>query len=169
MQITIKKYGGLSSGVTRLLAAYFLLVGLSAHGEIYKWTDEQGRVHFSDKAPEAGPVEPIGDQLIINSYQGSEVSTADFLDQRDAQRREKASLNRPSVVMYSAVWCGVCKRASQFFKANNIPFSEYDVETSAKGRNDFARLKGRGVPVILIGKKRMNGFDKARFKQIYGG
>ena len=114
-------------------------------------------------------VEPIGDQLIINSYQGSEDSTADFFDQRDTQQREKAYLKRPSVVMYSAVWCGVCKRARQFFQANNIPFSEYDVETSVRGKNDFARLKDRGVPVILIGKKRMNGFDTDRFKQLYGG
>ena len=61
MPISNMKYGGLSSGVRRLLAACFLLVGLSAHGEIYKWTDEQGQVHFSDKAPETGLVEPIGD------------------------------------------------------------------------------------------------------------
>ena len=91
------------------------------------------------------------------------------MDQRDALRKEKTQLKRPSVVMYSAVWCGVCKRARQFFKANKIPFNEYDVETSAKGKKDFARLKGRGVPVILIGKKCMNGFDTARFKQFYGG
>ena len=91
------------------------------------------------------------------------------MDQRDALRKENARLKRPSVVMYSAVWCGVCKRARQFFNVNKIPFSEYDVETSAKGKKDFARLKGRGVPVILIGKKRMNGFDKVRFKQLYGG
>ncbi len=168
MQITTRKYGCISSGVTTLLVACFLLVGLSAHGEIYKWTDEQGRVHFSDKAPESGVVEPIGDQLIINSYQGSEVTTAGFLDQRDAQRKEEARLKRPSVVMYSAVWCGVCKRARQFFYANKIPFSEYDVETSAKGKKDFASLKGRGVPIIVMGKKRMNGFDTVRFKQLYG-
>jgi len=152
-----------------LLALGLLLAGLSAHGEIYKWTDEQGRVHFSDKAPERGVAEPIGNKLIINSYKGNEVTESDFLDQRDGQRKEKARLKRPSVVMYSAVWCGVCKHARQYFKGNNIPFSEYDVETSAKGKSDFARLKGRGVPIILIGKRRMNGFDIARFKQLYGG
>ena len=65
MQITTIKYGGLSSGVMTLLAACFLLVGLSAHGEIYKWTDEQGQLHFSDKAPESGVAESIGDQLMI--------------------------------------------------------------------------------------------------------
>ena len=168
MKIPDSIYGDFTSLVTKLLTVLFLLAGLSAHGEIYKWTDEQGQVHFSDKAPETAAAESIGDQLVINSYQGTEVTSSEFLDQRDADRREKARLNRPRVVMYSAVWCGVCKRARQYFKAKKIPFKEYDVETSEKGKNDFARMKGRGVPVILIGKKRMNGFDAARFKQIYG-
>lgn len=138
-------------------------------GRSKKWTDEQGQVHFSDKAPETGAAVSIGDQLIINSYQGTEVTSSEFLDQRDADRREKARLNRPRVVMYSAVWCGVCKRARQYFKTHKIPFKEYDVETSEKGKKDFVRMMGRGVPIILIGKKRMNGFDVARFQQIYGG
>lgn len=155
-------------GPTRLLVFCLLLIGLSAHGEIYKWTDEQGQVHFSDKAPETVVAESIGDELRINSYQGTEVTTSQFLGQRDADRREKARLNRPSVVMYSAVWCGVCKRARQYFRANKIGFREYDVETSEKGRKDFLRMKGRGVPIIFIGKKRMNGFSSARFKKIYG-
>jgi len=169
MKIPNSIYGDITSLVTKLLAVFFLLAGLSAHGEIYKWTDEQGRVHFSDKAPERGVVESISDQLKINSYQGTDVTTTDFLNQRDADRREKERLNRPRVVMYSAVWCGVCKRARQYFKSKKIPFKEYDVETSEKGKNDFARMKGRGVPIILIGKKRMNGFNAARFKQVYGG
>ena len=112
-------------------------------------------------------VESIGEQLMMNSYQGSEVTTADFLGQRDALRREKAFLQRSPVVMYSAAWCGVCQRARQFFKTNNIAYSEYDVETSAKGKNNFARLQGRGVPIILMNGKRMNGFDEGRFKQLY--
>ena len=153
----------------RAAALSLLLAGVSAHGEIYKWTDDQGQVHFSDQAPETVEAEPIGEQLIINAYQGSEVTGSEFLDRREAQRREKASRQRPAVVMYSAVWCGVCRRAKQYFQANKIPFSEYDVETSAKGKADFTRLKGQGVPIILVGKKRMNGFDPTRFKQLYGG
>jgi len=150
-------------------ALSLLLTGVSAHGEIYKWTDEQGQVHFSDQAPETGAAEAIGGQLIMNAYQGSDVSRSDFLDRREAQRREKAGRQRPAVVMYSTVWCGVCRRAKQYFQANKIPFSEYDVETSAKGKADFTRLKGQGVPIILVGKQRMNGFDQTRFKQLYGG
>ena len=118
MSVTTIKYIDPGSILKALLAVYSLLVGLSAHGEIYKWTDQKGQVHFSDKAPEEAVVESIGDQLVINSYQGSDVTTADFLDHRDALLKEKTLLQRSSVVMYSAIWCGVCKRARQFFKAN---------------------------------------------------
>jgi len=124
MKIPNSIYGDITSLVTKLLAAFFLLAGLSAHGEIYKWTDEQGRVHFSDKAPERGVVESISDQLKINSYQGTEVTTTDFLNQRDADRREKERLNRPRVVMYSAVWCasvhGSILKAKKFLSKNTM-------------------------------------------------
>lgn len=36
-----------------LLSIFFGLVTLSASAEIYKWTDENGRVHYSDKKPNA--------------------------------------------------------------------------------------------------------------------
>jgi len=168
MEVIHKIDGRNKPGLIRLLVFCLLLTGLSAHGETYKWTDKQGQVHFSDKAPEAVMVESIGNELRVNSYQGTDVTKSQFLGQRDADRQEKADRNRPSVVMYSAVWCGVCKRARQYFKAHKISFREYDVETSEKGRKDFLRMNGRGVPIIFIGKKRMNGFDSARFKNFYG-
>jgi len=38
---------------THLLLAVALLFGASSlHAEIYKWTDENGKVHYSDKKPE---------------------------------------------------------------------------------------------------------------------
>jgi len=43
----------------------------------------------------------------------------------------------------------------------------YDIETSKKGKRDFIKLKARGVPVILVGKKRMNGFDVRKFEAMY--
>ena len=72
------------------------------------------------------------------------------------------------VVMYSAIWCVICKNARRYFKNNGIAFSEYDIETSSKGRRDYKRLRGRGVPIIMIGKKRMNGFDPKSFKAMHG-
>ena len=145
-----------------------MLIGGVVQAEIYQWTDKDGGVHFSDQAPEKAVAERIGKKLLINSYPGIDVTNSDFLDQRDTERRAKARHKRRRVVMYSAVWCGVCKRARQYFKANKIPFKEYDVETSAKGKQDYLRMKGRGVPIILVASQRMDGFNGARFKQLYG-
>ncbi len=73
------------------------------------------------------------------------------------------------VVMYSAQWCGVCKKARAYFKQQGIPFSEFDIETSSKGKRDFNRLGGKGVPVILVGKGRMNDFSAGSFQKMYEG
>jgi len=66
--------------------------------------------------------------------------------------------------MYSAVWCVICKQARRYFKKNGIAFKEYDIEKSIKGRRDYKRLNGRGVPIIMVGGKRLNGFDPKSFK-----
>jgi glutaredoxin len=124
-------------------------------GDVYKWTDDTGKVHFSDQKPDAVPVETV--DIRTNSF-NAPASPANTLP---------AVVNSPAVIMYSTARCGYCKRARTFFRQNNIPFREYDVETSHKGRKDFARLNGRGVPIILIGNQRMNGFTAEGFMALY--
>ena len=69
--------------------------------------------------------------------------------------------------MYSASWCGLCKKAKAYFKAEGISYTDYDIENSRKGRTGYKRLKGTGVPIIIVGDERMNGFSKGSFEKIY--
>ena len=69
--------------------------------------------------------------------------------------------------MYGTSWCGYCKKARRYFAAHGIPFKEFDVENSSKGKRDYEKLRAKGVPVILIGKKCLNGFSAASFESIY--
>jgi glutaredoxin len=71
------------------------------------------------------------------------------------------------VVIYSAPWCGVCKRAKRFFRVQGIPFRELDVEKNRMARREMERMNARGLPVILVGGKRMNGFSEKRFMELY--
>ncbi|MFV2059940.1 MAG: glutaredoxin family protein, partial [Gammaproteobacteria bacterium] len=96
----------------------------------------------------------------INTYKNVSVSNNIFAT------AEK--VNRKKLIMYSTTWCGVCKKAKKYFLKNNIAFTEYDVENNSKGKRDYKKMKGRGVPIFLIGSKRLNGFDEAKFNQIYG-
>jgi len=61
--------------------------------------------------------------------------------------------------MYSAAWCGICKKANEYFKANNIKYKEYDIDKSSKGKRILKKLGAKGVPVILVGDKHLNGFS----------
>ena len=69
--------------------------------------------------------------------------------------------------MYSTSWCGYCKKAALHFRKNNIPFTEHDIEKSEQAAKEYKKLNGRGVPIILIGDQRMNGFNASAFDRIY--
>ena len=43
--------------------------------------------------------------------------------------------------------------------AHGIPYTDHDVETSLQGGMGFWTLRGRGVPVSVIGPDVVHGFD----------
>lgn len=128
-----------------------LLVPLAAGAEIYRWTDAQGKVHYSDKAPAEGKASQL--KIRINSIEGpavvSNLSSAPTAKTKDRVR------------IYTATWCGYCKKAKAHLAARRVAYDEIDVETSEAGRSEFSKLRARGVPVILVGSQRMDGFDAA--------
>jgi glutaredoxin len=73
------------------------------------------------------------------------------------------------VVLYSTANCAHCRRAKDFLREQGIPFRELDVSRSPRARKELARLGARGVPVLLIGDARMDGFDPKRFMRLYRG
>jgi len=71
------------------------------------------------------------------------------------------------VIMYSTSWCGYCKKARKHFNANNIPLNDHDIEKDKHAKRLYDALDGKGIPVILVDKKRMNGFSVSGFNKIY--
>jgi len=140
--------------VKLILLISTLLFSMGASAEILKWTDSDGKVHFGDRPPADAVTSVV--KVKINTYESPNVEAMqDVLNPKD------------KVVMYSAEWCGVCKKAKKYFKANNIPYKDYDIDKSSKGKKDFKKLGAKGVPVILVGKKRLNGFSAGSFESIY--
>lgn len=84
---------------------------------------------------------------------------------QSAAAPEDAALRK--VVMYATDWCPYCARARAHFRKHGIDYVEFDIEKSASARAQHQRLGGRGVPLILVGERRMNGFSEARFDAVY--
>ncbi len=145
-----------------LLLSLLLLLSMasaeSAHARIYQWIDEAGQTHISDKPPATGAFHKI--EVKPNTV-SSPARPATAVQPQPSAGPDK------HVIMYSAEWCGICTRARRYFNANNIPFTEYDIDKSTQGRRDYNRLGGRGVPLILIDKQRLNGFSAHTFQRIY--
>jgi glutaredoxin len=133
-------------------APFLLLMFMAAPAwaGVYKWTDAQGRIQYSDVPPTAAKSTTIK----LQSYSGPVQVSRGF---------EGGS----GVTLYTTEWCGVCKRAKAFLKQNNIPFSEWDVEKSDYGAGKFRQLGGKGVPLITVGAQKMLGFDASRLLELW--
>lgn len=138
-----------------------LLLSITTHApaEIYKWLDAQGNVHFGDRAPKAATAETI--DLKINTFKSVTIEPFEPFKSSPSRRSR-------GVVIYTTEWCGICKKAKRYFQENKIAFQEYDVEKNEKGKKDYKEMNGTGVPIILVGKQRMNGFSQGRFESLYG-
>ena len=139
---------------TSVLLSMAMAMATAEAGEIHQWKDANGQVHFGDRAP-ANTVSTVV-KVKPNVYTSPSIEALSKLVQRSEQ-----------VVMYSASWCGYCDKARSYFNSHGVAFSEYDIETSAKGQQDYARLGAHGVPVILVGNQRLNGFSAEAFASIY--
>ncbi len=131
-----------------------LFVTFPVNSEIYKWTDAHGKVHFTDNPPHNKKAVEV--DLQINTYTAVEVTPL-------VERLGRSD----KVVMYSTSKCGYCKKAKRYFKSKGIAYVSYDVNKSRTGKRDFKRLRGTGVPIIIVGDKRMNGFSESRFDRLY--
>jgi glutaredoxin len=140
-----------------------LLLVTTAGGQVYKWTDENGKIHFGDRPP----VEAATEQVEIKENTVAGPATAEQSNSEKKSETKKARNKR--VTIYVTKRCGYCKQAIAYFRKKGIRYSKYDVETSAKGKRDYKKLGRGGVPIIKIGDKTMRGFSKASFDAFYSG
>lgn len=72
----------------------------------------------------------------------------------------------PKVIVYTAEWCPWCHRAMDFLKANNIPFEARDVDTPVFAQESMEKSGQSGIPVIVIGKEVIVGFDEQKLRAV---
>ena len=71
------------------------------------------------------------------------------------------------VTIYSTPVCHFCHAAKEFFAANNVAYTEYDVAADAEKRQAMIDMTGQmGVPVIQIGDDVVIGFDEGKLKEL---
>lgn len=126
-----------------LLSLLMFIGNQCLSAEIYKWVDEKGKTHYSDKQPAAVQVVKVDPD--INVMDSTEVK---------------------SVTMYATSWCGYCRKARQFFKKEGIAFTEYDIEKDSSAKRRYDAFGGQGIPIIFVDETRINGFSEDKLTRL---
>ena len=74
-----------------------------------------------------------------------------------------------NVTIYSTPTCHFCHMAKDYFKENNIAYTEYNVASDMARRKEMVDKSGQlGVPVIIIGEELIVGFNRPKIAQLLG-
>lgn len=77
-----------------------------------------------------------------------------------------ANMSAP-VTIYSTPTCHFCGMAKEFFKANNVAYTEHDVASDLAARKEMVEKSGQmGVPVITVGDQLVVGFDEEELRSL---
>ena len=156
--------------------------------QLYKWVDEHGVTHFSDRptreasesdeeeaeavveentvtveeSTQAAPTQNSNSQQTENAL--DEITKT--IEEISKDQEEMAAQTRPKVELYVTSWCGYCKKAKAFFRSRGIRFVEYDVERNPAAARRMSRMTASsGVPFVVINGYRIQGYSEAAYKK----
>lgn len=70
------------------------------------------------------------------------------------------------VELYATKWCGYCRKTRDFFAANGVKYTEYDIEADRFAHDRKKALSPmRGVPVVTIEGQVISGYDPTGYAQ----
>lgn len=134
---------------------------------IYKSTGPDGNIVYSDHPPADGKFEKTFHFVELPSS-----PVPDLPPQAKDSASQKAPPARPAisggVLMYSATWCGYCKRAKAYLAKKSIAYTNIDIDT-ADGRAAFAQTGNGGVPLLFAGSRRIRGFTLEGYDAFFAG
>jgi glutaredoxin len=144
----------------RVLVAFGLLaLALTAQAQLYRWTDANGKVHYTDTPPpaDAKNVEKKGSPRpgVAGSGSGAQQSYA----------LQQAAKNFP-VTIYTSKDCGEpCKQGLAYLKKRGVPYTE-KVVAKQDEIDELAKLAGApSVPVMVVGVAIQKGYGEQSWSE----
>ena len=137
----------------RAIAFMLSLACGAAHAQPYRWTDAEGRTHYSDTPPPSSATN-VTTPATRASVTQSEATPFGL---------EKAIKESP-VTLYTAPSCKeACAQARAALNRRGVPFKEIQV-WNEQTNDELKRLSGGNqVPVLLVGRLKQVGFAQSAF------
>lgn len=133
--------------------ALALVAGLVAADKLYKWTDKDGNVHYTDQPP---PAEAKASERKTFGDRAPESTLPYSL--------QKAVKDFP-VTLYTSDCGDPCTRASAALTKRGVPFTEKNPRDPAAAEELKALTGGKiEIPVMKVGSQVLRGYEEDSWK-----
>ena len=139
-----------------LLTAALLGAASTAGAQIYRWTDEQGQVHLTDRPP-PGSAKQVRKSAVTTP--GGESGEA------LPYALQVATKNFP-VTLYTAPSCAPCGAARGLLNSRGVPFREVSVIDQERRQALQAAAGDLSVPSIVVGASVQKGFEASSYNEL---
>lgn len=143
---------------TRIVATLLLMLAAAtaAAQQLYRWTDDKGRVHITDTPPP-----PSAKGVQKKSYASTPAEGG-----QTPYELAQAIKDFP-VTLYTAPTCDEpCQDARTALNQRGVPFKEVQV-TDARTADELKRVSGgEQVPVLVVGRSVHSGFLQSAYDSL---
>jgi glutaredoxin len=126
---------------------------------------------WGDKKSPAAPqtVTSPADTTVVISNDNMGVILEQIERDKQAQQEKEAARTKQTVEIFTAPWCGYCKKAIVYLELNKIPYEEYDVTINASAALRQKMLGGSGgVPFAVINGETIPGWNQQAYARALG-
>ncbi len=143
----------------------------------YSYTDEQGRVHYVQNAASvparyrgnAGAVDvktriirPDEPSVPPGARPSSPPAFAFNPDTPEPRRQARAE-----VVVYTAPWCGWCRKTLAWLDERGVDYENKDIDANGAYRDELVRKTGNSsIPMVEVDGQRIRGFSPGKMREL---
>lgn len=138
----------------RVIFAVLLGAAFAASAQLYRWTDENGRVHVTDTPPP-----PSAKDVRKRTLEAAPAAASGASQPYAVQLAAK---NYP-VTLYTAPECAACGVARSFLNQRGVPFREVSVTSEQQAEELKNAVGSLSVPAIRVGASVQKGFEPGAY------
>lgn len=106
----------------------------------------------------------------INLYDGSAVARRTSTSGAPSKAVSGFNRNRLDVTVYSAEWCGACKRARQLLDSEGVDYVLRDIDDDPSAKDKVRLVLGKvRIPLIDINGTYVTGYDRKTILRLIQG
>jgi glutaredoxin len=139
-----------------LIAVLLSAAAFAASAQMYRWTDDKGRVHFSSTPP------PAGTKNV--QKKGADGAAVESNAPALPYSVQKAQQDFP-ITLYTTPGCEGCDAARKLLNGRGLPFKEVSVTEDAQIEELKAAAGANSVPTMIVGRSVQKGFEEGNYNR----